>query len=142
MSPKRKVGVILIFFSGAMLSEMLVGVICACMPAATHTARQGNKLLRLISISFESIRSTSHRSKNNSRSSKIHVSSAHESGSEFALKSTDRKYAHYFNLDTLASNGTTIQNTGTSTATVISSHNYGEEIPGIQRQFDVDIERG
>ncbi|KAA8566346.1 hypothetical protein EYC84_008929 [Monilinia fructicola] len=177
MSPRRKFGVMSMFFSGVMacicsicsiyyrhiltasadttwhlipvnistLSEMLVGVICACMPAAAYTARHEDsiyrRILRVMTVPFESFRSTLRESKSSSISSRIRTRQTHKGDEENALKSTDRKYARYFNLDILTSGSTGIQNTGTSMTTITgSSQAKVTEAKGIQRQIDIDIE--
>ncbi|KAI9643444.1 hypothetical protein NHQ30_008063 [Ciborinia camelliae] len=94
------------------------------------------KLLRIITIPFESFRSTLRESKNSSISSRMRTRPTHKNDEENALKSTDRKYARYFNLDILASDGTGTgtQNTGTSLTTVTGSpHATVAEVNGIQR---------
>ncbi|QSZ32014.1 hypothetical protein DSL72_001583 [Monilinia vaccinii-corymbosi] len=99
------------------------------------------KLIRVMSIPFVSLRSTLRESKNSSISSRIPTRQKQKSDEENVLKSTDRKYARYFNLDILTSGSTGIQNTGTSMTTITGSPQArATEAKGIQRQIDIDIE--
>ncbi|KAF4636515.1 hypothetical protein G7Y89_g1582 [Cudoniella acicularis] len=128
----------------ATLCEMFVGIICACMPAAAFAARQENstyqKLIRSTLYSFTSIKSTiwGSRSKSkfsNSSGSDTRIRRTENYPEPDLLKSTDRKYLHYFNLDEFK--GTVGQNTINS-VTIHASKDVIGNGPGIQRQLDVD----
>ncbi|EPE35850.1 hypothetical protein GLAREA_05188 [Glarea lozoyensis ATCC 20868] len=120
------------------LSEMFVGIICACMPAAAYSARQKDsiwqKLLKATSHIFTLIGSTLQGSK-----CAMNQTSRSQVTENFPepdpLKSTDRKYAQYFNLEDIANNTTA------KTAISGSFTSFDNETKVIQRQFDVDIER-
>lgn len=77
------------------LTEMFVGVICACMPSAAYAARQTNstysRVLRSISSRFGSKYASSR------ESSQAEKTESHPQPD--VLKSTDRKYAQYFSLN-------------------------------------------
>lgn len=91
------------------LSEMFVGIICACMPSAAYATRQQNslqaRLIRSISSHFGSrYASTNGGGETSSRtSSKVAISQ--DVKEENGLKSTDRKYARYFNINDLSTKG-------------------------------------
>lgn len=84
---------------------MFVGVICACIPSAAYAARQKNsaysKIVHLVSSSLDSLKSTRLGEKNSGDfSSRIQSTQSHPKPN--MLKSTDRKYAEYFNLTDLS----------------------------------------
>lgn len=122
---------------------MFVGIICACMPSAAYAARQQNSAYNHIIGTASSLKTRLFVSKNSfaSRPPTNHTQLSEEPAN--VLQSTDQKYAQYFNLDTLTSAGSLSNMNGVST-TVHSPKERGSAKlsgSGIQRQFDVDIER-
>lgn len=174
MSLRRKIGVLLIFLSGIMacicsacsiyyrvqldhtldstwilvavnlctLSEMFVGVICACIPAAAYAARQEHSPYRKLFNSLNSL--TLSRGSIASTNEKSNTTQVTEANLD-VLKSTDRKYAQYFNLtDTSMTKSAPREDSMASTQTSYIDKADREKImgPGIVKQFDIDIESG
>ncbi|KAF2475219.1 uncharacterized protein BDR25DRAFT_340071 [Lindgomyces ingoldianus] len=99
----------------ATLSEMFVGMICACMPSAAYAARRENstyqKLVRSLYSHFDSLKSSWNRSKyaDSSRGSSQEEKAETTHPEPDVLKSTDRKYAQYFSLNDTSFNGVETQ---------------------------------
>lgn len=84
----------------ARLCEMFVGVICACMPSAAYAARQKNSMYQKIVTTMTNLK-TSWTASKNTYDSHPHSPVTETRPAPDVLKSTDRKYAHYFSLDEL-----------------------------------------
>lgn len=124
------------------LCEMFVGVICACMPAAAYAARQSNSPYRYIYNTVISFGSAKFASKSMERSTTTsHTAEGYSQPG--ALKSTDRKYAQYFNLTdmSISKTGDGEGNIGT-TAAISSQGQTNSASLGIWRQVEVDLESG
>lgn len=108
------------------LTEMFVGVICACMPAAAYAARQSNsphsKVLRSLSSRFNSIKSSYFGSKYASSRGSNPQNSRSEKTENYPepdmLKSTDRKYAQYFSLNDASMTDSRLSEKTNMTATI------------------------
>ncbi|KUJ11527.1 uncharacterized protein LY89DRAFT_758222 [Mollisia scopiformis] len=105
----------------ATLCEMFAGIICACMPSAAAASRHSGsiylKVLNSLSTNFISLKSTLIASKKASKSgssglNQDQISASHPQpevlNAEDLLRSTDRKYAQYFNLVSLTSQKSTV----------------------------------
>jgi hypothetical protein len=122
---------------------MFVGIICACIPSAAYAARQEHSPYRKLFNTLNSI--TLSRGSVASSNEKTGVTTQVTEANLDVLKSTDRKYAQYFNLtDTSMTKSGVREDSMTSTQTSYIDKTEREKImgPGIVRQFDVDVESG
>lgn len=118
---------------------MFAGVICACIPSVAYAARQQNSMFQKLANSISKSRSARSGNEYSSRSKPEELEAGGEAA---ALKSTDRKYAQYFNLDELATTGSTINDDKRSSRTLDGPFGVGTTTTcTVQGGVDRDVER-
>lgn len=90
---------------------MFVGAICACMPSAAYAARQPDSMYRKCAHFISRLR-TSWASSKNDYGAYPEPEVLETQPNPEVLRSTDKKYAKYFNLDELATTASTVNEKG------------------------------